>query len=76
MKGHQAAQFHLGVLYGQGKGVERDYIKSYAWMYVAARDEEKRALKGLSKVREKLDHIEIIEAESLGRSFAEKYIKK
>ena len=61
--------------FGQGKGVEKNYVKSYAWMYVASRGKEQRALKGLNKVTEKLDHIQIIEAESLGRSFVEKYRK-
>ena len=73
MQGHQPAQYHLGILYGQENGVEKDYIKSYAWMYVASRENEKRALKGLHKVTEKLDHIQLIEAEGLDRSFASKY---
>lgn len=73
MQGYQPAQFHLGVLCGQGKGIDTDYVKSHAWMYVASREKESRALKGLNKVTEKLDHIQLVEAEILGRSFAAKF---
>ncbi|MEJ5210061.1 MAG: hypothetical protein WHV61_01330 [Burkholderiales bacterium] len=35
MKGDRDAQFGLGLVYAEGRGVEQDAVESYAWLSVA-----------------------------------------
>lgn len=56
--GHKGAQYVLGELYNEGKGVARDPIRGYAWLTVAAeapdnafRRARKRAGKNLSNTQ-------------------------
>ncbi|MEO1767095.1 hypothetical protein [Thiobacter aerophilum] len=35
MKGDRDAQFGLGLIYAEGRGVEQDAVESYAWLSVA-----------------------------------------
>jgi TPR repeat protein len=34
-QGHAKAQLNLGVMYGNGQGVAKDYALAYMWAYVA-----------------------------------------
>jgi TPR repeat protein len=38
MKGDHDAQYGLGLVYAEGRGVEQDEVEAYAWLSVAALD--------------------------------------
>ncbi len=35
-QGEDGAQFNLGLLYDNGRGVAQDYVQAYMWYYLAA----------------------------------------
>jgi len=48
--GYADAQFNLGVMYGQGKGVTKDVQKLREWWTKAAAQGEKNAIKNLKLI--------------------------
>ncbi len=52
--GHKGAQYVLGELYIQGKGVARDPVAGYAWLEVAAESPDREFRKARSAAGKKL----------------------
>lgn len=52
--GHADAQFELGKLYRDGKGVPKDEVKSYAWLLVAKANGIKESSEAVSSLEERL----------------------
>ena len=55
-QGHQRAQLNLGIMYGRGEGVKRDYIEAYKWLTIVRMDAPERRAKWLA--RGALDELE------------------
>jgi TPR repeat protein len=64
-----SAQFALGRLYGRGDIVERDYITSYKWFYIAFSSKDasisKNARQGIIEISQKMTRAQIEEAKKL-----------
>ncbi|MEE9551452.1 MAG: SEL1-like repeat protein, partial [Gammaproteobacteria bacterium] len=60
---------NLGVMYTKGKGVQKDYVKAYSWLYAAAKSNEPHMIDAIRKVRNKLNESELEEATRVGDSY-------
>ena len=72
-RGNAAAQESLGAMYASGRGVPRDYVRAYMWIYLAlaqARGEAAdRSRKTLAALEAKMTPAEIAEAGNLARAW-------
>ena len=75
-RGNAAAQESLGLMYAHGRGVPRDYVRAYLWIYLAlaqakgeAADRGRKTLAGLEA---KMTPAEIAEARNLARAWTPK----
>lgn len=65
---HAPSQHNLGVLYLKGQGVERDWVKAYAWFSLSAAQGYRAAIDAVNTLSPRLDDNEkhqadVIEAE-------------
>jgi TPR repeat protein len=73
-QGNAAAQESVGLMYAEGRGVPRDYVQAYLWVYRAlaqaegATADRRRAL--LAGIEAKMTPAEIAEAKSRARGCA------
>lgn len=63
--GSKDDMYNLGVLYGEGEAIERDYIKSVAWLGAAYDHRQRKALQPAKIVSAKLNEKELAEASRL-----------
>ena len=63
-QGHAGAQLSLGLLYYDGRGVPKDYVKAWAWINLAAQ-EIKEAVEFKSVIKKKLTTEQATEAQKL-----------
>ena len=63
--GSKDDMYNLGVLYGEGEAIERDYIKSVAWLGAAYDHRQKKALQPAKLISTKLNEKELAEASRL-----------
>jgi TPR repeat protein len=61
------AQSHLGTMYAQGHGVQRDYIRAYTWFNLAAMAGSQRAVNNRDIAAKHMTPAEIAEAQKLAR---------
>jgi len=61
-RGHVQAQHNLGMLYHLGKGVERDPVRAYFWIRVAALQGDELARETMPTVTANLTAAQIDEA--------------
>ncbi len=71
--GYAPAQYYLGLMYANGKGVPRDYPRAYAWVSVAAESELPQAGRLLKKIGKKLNPAELGRALELAMSLSLDY---
>jgi hypothetical protein len=64
LKGSSRAQFYVGALYFEGRGVPKDLVLSYMWLRAATKADDPGAIKLLDRVREGMSGPELAEAET------------
>jgi hypothetical protein len=64
LKGSTRAQFYVGALYLEGRGVAEDRVQSYMWLRAATKNNDPGAIKLLDRVREGMTGPELAEAET------------
>jgi TolA-binding protein len=64
LKGSARAQFYVGALYFEGRGVPTDRVMSYMWLRAATNANDPGAVKLLDRVREGMSGPELAEAET------------
>lgn len=64
LNGSARAQFFVGALYFEGRGVPNDRVLSYMWLRAATRNDDPGAIKLLDRVREGMSGAELAEAET------------
>ena len=72
-QGNAAAQFYLGVMYGNGTGVVQDFIYAHMWWNIAASNGVDKGNK--KKVEERMTTSDISEAQKLARECVKKNYK-
>ncbi len=65
--------FHLGDIYQKGIGVPGDYIKAYAYYYLAAKQEYKGASKAIENLLPNLNAYQIERGQELAIEFQKQY---
>lgn len=73
-QGDADAQNNLGMLYAQGQGVPKDYVRAYAWFNVSAAQEDLTAQGNRNTAAEKMAPSKLEEAQKLSREYFEKYV--
>lgn len=63
-KGSARAQFYVGALYFEGRGVPTDRVASYMWLRAATKANDPGAIKLLDQLREGMTGPELAEAET------------
>jgi uncharacterized protein len=53
-EGNPTAQFLLGVMYAQGKGVQKDFVSAYFWLSMSAEQGNEDAASFLDIVAERM----------------------
>jgi len=71
--GYPPAQYSLGVMYSKGRGVTKDYIKAYGWLFAAATADEPHARTVLKKLRKKMSREELLKGGVLGERLSLEY---
>lgn len=64
LNGSSRAQFYVGALYFEGRGVPEDRVLSYMWLRAATKEDDPGAIKLLDRVREGMTGPELAEAET------------
>ena len=64
LKGSSRAQFFVGALYYEGRGVAADRVLAYMWLRAATKANDPGAIKLLDRVREGMSGPELAEAET------------
>jgi hypothetical protein len=71
-QGDAYAQYNLGVMYYNGKGVPQDYVTAYAWWNLSAANGRKTAVKNRDILSRKMTHQQIAQAQALSVKFQNK----
>ena len=66
-QGNAIAQYKLGVMYANGRGVPRDYVEAYKWLNIAGAQSHEKAIAGRNAVAGKMTLAEIETAQNLAR---------
>lgn len=69
--GDSRAQFHLGALYFEGRGIGKDFAQSYFWLRVAAYQGHKRAPSLMATVAEELTSDQLNASDGQAREWLE-----
>ena len=67
--GNAAAQFNLGVMYNNGRGVPRDYARAYMWFSLAAASGDQTAQEYRDMLEKSMSQAQIAEAQKLTRDW-------
>jgi len=68
-QGDADAQYNLGVMYYEGKGVPQDYVQAYMWFNLAASRGDKHALDNRYIVANELTAVQFTEAQRRTREW-------
>jgi TPR repeat protein len=68
-QGHPVARHYLGVMYAEGRGVPRDYVRVHMWISLSAAQGEQRAVKTLEMAERRMTPARISEAQKLARDW-------
>ncbi len=69
-QGDADAQFNLGVMYAEGRGVPKDYVQAYMWLSLAAAQGHEPARKArVKKLAKKMTLAQLDEAQWLAREW-------
>lgn len=69
--GNYRAQFHLGALYFEGRGIGKDFTQAYFWLRVAAYQGHKRAPSLMATVAEELTNDQVRASDDQAREWLE-----
>ena len=75
-RGHAMAQFILGIMYDNGKGVPEDDVRAYAWCNLAAVQGYEPAVKARDSLRERMTPKQIASAQELSNTFSQRVREK
>ena len=64
-QGHIKAQYYLGELLANGQGVDEDYVRSYAWMFLAKSANDEQAEKNIKILEREMSKEQLAEAKIL-----------
>ena len=68
-RGDAGAQFNLGVMYNNGRGVPKDYARAYMWFSLAAAGGDQTAGDYRDTVEKSMSQAQIAEAQKLAREW-------
>ncbi len=68
-RGDNRAQYWLGIIYFEGKGVPQDYVRAHVWLSLAAQRGNRAARLGRHGVARRMSAAEIAEAERLAAAW-------
>jgi len=71
--GHKGAQYVLGELYLQGKGVPQNPVMAYAWLDVAAEAPDRDFRKAKDRAANSLTPEQMTEATAMAKDLSDKY---
>ena len=71
-QGHAAAQYNLGLMYANGKGVPQDYVQAHMWFNLAAAQGDESGRENRDKVVELMTPADISKAQAMAREWLEK----
>lgn len=75
--GDAGAQFMLGTIYENRKGVPKDFIEAYAWYNIAkVHDDSELIAKGFNRLENKMTPAQIAEAQKLSKAFWDRIFAK
>ena len=69
------AQYNLGVMYFEGRGVAKDYVQAYMWFNLVAAKGDDYGKKGRDLVEKKMTPTQVEKAQKLTREWTEKHPK-
>ena len=75
-QGDAKAQYNLGLMYREGRGVPQDYITAHMWFNLAAAQGSSRASKNRDHVAKQMTSADVYKAQKLAREWAAKHPKK
>jgi len=71
-QGDAIAQYNLGLMYANGRGVPRDYVQARMWLNLAAAQGNELARKARDIVAKKMTPAQLAEAQRLARKWKPK----
>jgi len=71
-----SVQYNLGLMYLNGDGVERHYMRAFAWFYLARSQGTDVARKALDQLSVSMVDEQYAEAQALAKEWAAKHNKK
>ncbi len=71
-QGDAIAQYNLGLMYANGRGVPRDYVQAHLWANLAAAQGNELARKARDIVAKKMTPAQLAEAQRLARKWKPK----
>ncbi len=65
--GNASAQYKLGVMYANGRGVSRDYVEAYKWLNIAGTQNNVKAVEGRDAVARRMTPDQVEAAQNFAR---------
>jgi len=63
--GDATAQYNLGIMYRNGRGVPKDYVQAHMWFNLAASNAHDKAVEDRDRVAARMTPVQIAEAQRL-----------
>ena len=71
-QGFAEAQYSLGVMYAEGRGVQQDFVQAHMWFDLAAASGDSSAGKNMEIIAAKMTRSQIAEAQRLAKEWKPK----
>ncbi len=65
--GSTDAQFNVGIMYAEGRGMTQDFVRGYMWLTIAATTGDPEAVRNRDLIAQKMSQTQIGEAQNLAR---------
>ena len=75
-QGDAAAQYNLGLMYANGRGVPQDYVEAHKWLNLAATQGIKPAFENRNLVAKEMTPADVSLAQELAREWRAAYQKR
>ena len=75
-QGDAAAQYNLGLMYANGRGVPQDYVEAHKWLNLAATQGIKPAFENRNLVAKEMTPADVSLAQELAREWWAKFNKR
>ncbi len=72
-QGHAAAQYNLGLMYANGKGVPQDFIQAHMWLNLAAAQSVELGRKNRDIIAKDMTPADISKAQAMAQEWLEKH---